>query len=241
MQRGRIFFVFVLGFVAGVVSLTVWLSATNQWGLRAHASEPASVEHTPPPVVVPPAAAPKTATELPAPPALNPPPASTPVTVPTVPHEEAALTMRNLGLPIANLKRSDIQDTFNDTRGSDRRHEATDILAPKGTPVVAIDEGNVVKLFNSLRGGLTVYQFDNQQIYCYYYAHLDHYAPSLREGMLLRKGDVVGYVGTTGNADANTPHLHFAIFQLGPDKRWWKGTPIDPYPLLVAAFEKQAP
>jgi murein DD-endopeptidase MepM/ murein hydrolase activator NlpD len=236
------FFVFVLGFVAGVLSLTVWLSATNQWGSRAHASEPALVEHAQPPVVIP-APAPKTATELPPPPALSPPPASTPITIPQAsitPRADPSLTSRNLGLPIANLKRSDIQDTFNETRGTDRRHEATDILAPKGTPVLAIDEGNVVKLFSSYRGGLTVYQFDNPQIYCYYYAHLDHYAPGLKEGMLLRKGDVLGYVGTTGNADANTPHLHLAIFQLGPDKRWWKGTPIDPYPLLLSAFQRQA-
>ena len=136
-------------------------------------------------------------------------------------------------MPIAGLQRADIQDTFNDMRGTDRRHEATDILAPRGTPVVAIDEGNVAKLFTSKPGGLTVYQFDNKGVYCYYYAHLDRYAEGLKEGMLLRKGDKIGYVGATGNADPKTPHLHFAIFKLGPEKHYWQGTPIDPYPVLI--------
>ncbi|MDQ6698973.1 MAG: peptidoglycan DD-metalloendopeptidase family protein [Acidobacteriota bacterium] len=143
------------------------------------------------------------------------------------------LNSRSLKMPIAGLQRANIQDTFNEKRGTDRIHEATDILAPRGTPVVAIDEGNVAKLFTSKPGGLTVYQFDNKGIYCYYYAHLDRYADGLKEGMLLRKGDKVGYVGTTGNADPKTPHLHFAIFKLGPEKHYWKGTPIDPYPVLM--------
>lgn len=143
------------------------------------------------------------------------------------------LNSRSLVMPIAGLQRANIQDTFNDMRGTDRRHEATDILMPRGTPVVAMDEGNVAKLFNSKPGGLTVYQFDNQGTYCYYYAHLDRYAEGLKEGMLLRKGDKIGYVGTTGNADPKTPHLHFAIFKLGPEKHYWQGTPIDPYPVLM--------
>jgi murein DD-endopeptidase MepM/ murein hydrolase activator NlpD len=139
-------------------------------------------------------------------------------------------------LPIAGLKLSDLHDTFNETRGDSRRHGAQDILAPRGTPVHAVVEGNVVKLFTSEKGGLTVYQFDNAREYCYYYAHLDRYAEGLREGMLLRPGDVLGYVGSTGNADPRTPHLHFEILRLGPDKQWWKGTPVNPYPLLVEAL-----
>jgi murein DD-endopeptidase MepM/ murein hydrolase activator NlpD len=125
---------------------------------------------------------------------------------------------------------------FNETRDTVRRHEAVDIMAARGTPVVAVVEGNVVKLFNSKQGGLTVYQFDNERRFCYYYAHLDRYAPGLQEGMLLRQGDLVGYVGSTGNADPNAPHLHFAIFELGPEKRWWEGKPINPYPLLAEAL-----
>ena len=105
-------------------------------------------------------------------------------------------------------------------------------MAPRGTPVVAVDDGKVVKLFNSKPGGLTVYQFDPDEKLAYYYAHLDRYAPGLAEGTVVKRGDVIGYVGSTGNANPDAPHLHFAVFVLGPEKRWWQGTPINPYPLL---------
>ena len=141
---------------------------------------------------------------------------------------------RHLTLPIAGLHAKDIQDTFDQTRGGAKRHEATDIPAPRGTPVLAIDDGVVKKLFTSKPGGLTVYEFDREEIYCYYYAHLDRYAEGLQEGTILKRGDRVGYVGTTGNAASNTPHLHLAIFKLGPEKHWWQGTPINPYPILLS-------
>jgi murein DD-endopeptidase MepM/ murein hydrolase activator NlpD len=124
-----------------------------------------------------------------------------------------------------------LKGTFSENRDG-RAHEALDIMARRGTPVMAAAEGNVVKLFNSKQGGLTVYQFDDSQTYCYYYAHLDRYAPGLREGMLLRPGNVLGYVGSSGNASPKSPHLHFAVFRLGPEKKWWAGTAIDPLPLL---------
>jgi len=136
-----------------------------------------------------------------------------------------------LAMPIQGLNPATLSDTFSDRRDG-HYHDALDISAPRNTPVHAVVEGNVVKLFTSKEGGLTVYQFDDSGKYCYYYAHLDHYAPGLKEGMLLRKGDVLGYVGTTGDAPKNAPHLHFAVFQLGPDKKWWQGTAIDPLPLL---------
>ena len=94
------------------------------------------------------------------------------------------------------------------------------------------DDGEVKKLFTSKPGGLTVYQFDPDQRFCYYYAHLDRYAEGLHEGQLLRRGEVLGYVGTTGNAPKNTPHLHFALIRLDKERRWWKGTYVNPYPLL---------
>ena len=181
------------------------------------------------------------------PPALpSPPPVapeqnlSSPVLPTTVkgqtPGDSAPLADRALGLPIVGLKRSDIQDTFAQSReGGERRHEATDILAPRGTPVVAVDTGIIAKLFTSKPGGLTVYQFNPQQTYAYYYAHLDRYADGLRENMLVKKGDLIGYVGTTGNAPPETPHLHFAIFELGPEKHRWEGKAINPYPLLMQA------
>jgi murein DD-endopeptidase MepM/ murein hydrolase activator NlpD len=149
------------------------------------------------------------------------------------------LLSRGIGLPIGYLKPADIQDTFFESRGNgERRHEATDIIAPRGTPVVAVDTGIIAKLFTSKPGGLTIYQFDPTQKYAYYYAHLDRYADGLRESVLVKKGDVIGYVGTTGNANPNTPHLHFAIFELGPEKHWWQGRPINPYPLLMQAVGK---
>jgi murein DD-endopeptidase MepM/ murein hydrolase activator NlpD len=143
---------------------------------------------------------------------------------------------RPLIMPVAGVDPSSIHDMFDEMRGgSTRRHDALDILAPRGTPVVATDDGSVKKLFTSVPGGLTIYEFDPDQRYCYYYAHLDAYAPGLHEGQVLRRGDIVGYVGTTGNAPKDTPHLHFAVTRLDPDKRWWTGTPINPYPLLYKA------
>jgi murein DD-endopeptidase MepM/ murein hydrolase activator NlpD len=139
------------------------------------------------------------------------------------------LRRRDLTVPVRGLDADDLVSSFDDTRGSDRQHEAIDILAPRGTDVLAADAGRVVKLFTSNAGGLTVYQFDPSETFVYYYAHLDRYAPGLKEGMVLRKGDVIGSVGTTGNAPEGTPHLHFAISKLDPDRRWWGGTALDPY------------
>ena len=137
-------------------------------------------------------------------------------------------------LPVAGIKPGQLTDTFNQSRGSERRHEALDIMAPRGTPVLAAVDGRVEKLFTSEPGGLTIYEFDPDATHAYYYAHLDRYAAGLVEGMPLRRGDVIGYVGSTGNASPEAPHLHFAIFELGPEKHWWQGVAIDPYPLLTA-------
>ena len=155
---------------------------------------------------------------------------------PVIPNEPPSMrdadAPRAMIIPVVGVTRSSLRDMFNEKRGGGRRHEAIDILAPKGTPVVATDDGVVKKLFTSKPGGLTVYQFDPDQRFCYYYAHLDRYAPGLREGQLLRRGEVLGYVGTTGNA-GNTPHLHFALIRLDKDRRWWKGTYVNPYPALM--------
>ena len=105
------------------------------------------------------------------------------------------------------------------------------MLSPRGTPVLAVDDGVVKRLFESKAGGHTVYQFDPSETFCYYYAHLDRYADGLREGQSVRKGDTLGYVGTSGNAPPTVPHLHFTIFKLNADKHWWEGVPINPFPL----------
>lgn len=145
---------------------------------------------------------------------------------PSLPQESGLL------IPVSGVLASQLSDTFTQSRGAGRLHDALDIMAPRGTPVVAVADGRVAKLFNSKPGGLTIYQFDAEEKLAYYYAHLDSYAPTLVEGQQLRRGDVIGYVGSTGNASPDGPHLHFAIFILGPDKKWWQGTAINPYPLL---------
>jgi murein DD-endopeptidase MepM/ murein hydrolase activator NlpD len=139
------------------------------------------------------------------------------------------LRRRSLAVPVRGVQASDLVSSFHDERGSTRRHEAIDILAPRGTDVVAVEDGEVAKIFTSEAGGLTVYQYDPSETFVYYYAHLDAYAPGIKEGTLLRKGDLVGSVGTTGNAPKDTPHLHFSIAKLDPDKRWWGGTALDPF------------
>jgi murein DD-endopeptidase MepM/ murein hydrolase activator NlpD len=135
-------------------------------------------------------------------------------------------------LPIQGLEASSLRDTFNDQHNG-HRHEAIDIMAPRDTPVLAVVDGVIEKLFLSKPGGNTIYEFDGDEEYCYYYAHLDRYAEGLREGLRVSRGDVVGYVGSTGDASPNAPHLHFEIHVLGPGKHWWQGTPIDPYPVLI--------
>jgi murein DD-endopeptidase MepM/ murein hydrolase activator NlpD len=142
------------------------------------------------------------------------------------------LRVRSLGLPVEGLRAAELRDTFAERRGT-RAHEALDILAPRGARVLAVDDGRVVRLFNSVRGGLTVYQFDPTETFCYSYAHLDGYAPGLEEGASLTRGSLLGFVGTTGNAPPNTPHLHFAVLKLGAEKRWWEGTPVNPFPIWV--------
>jgi len=151
---------------------------------------------------------------------------------------QSPLESRHLGLPVATFKLSDMLDTFNAARPGERKHEATDIIAARGTPVLAVDDGTIVKLFLSVAGGRTIYEFDLTESYCYYYAHLDGYEVHIKEGMNIRRGQVIGYVGTTGNAPSNSPHLHFGITKIGRDKKWWGGTPIDPYPLLRASAHR---
>jgi murein DD-endopeptidase MepM/ murein hydrolase activator NlpD len=142
-----------------------------------------------------------------------------------------ALADRDLLVPVEGVRPEQLVRSFAQARG-ERQHEAIDILAPRNTPVMAVEAGKIARLFLSKAGGMTVYQFDPTEQYCYYYAHLERYADGLVEGQHLRQGEVIGYVGTSGNAPKDTPHLHFAIFRLTEAKRWWEGTPIDPYDVL---------
>jgi len=142
--------------------------------------------------------------------------------------------------PIRGLTLENLHDTFEEVHNG-HPHEAIDILEPRGTPVRAVVSGTVRKLFLSKPGGITIYQFDDMGVYCYYYAHLDRYVEGLREGIRIMSGDVIGFVGSTGNADSRAPHLHFAIFELGPERLWWLGKAVNPYPGLVAAVKRAVP
>jgi murein DD-endopeptidase MepM/ murein hydrolase activator NlpD len=131
------------------------------------------------------------------------------------------------------VKPEQLSDTFTQARANGRRHDAIDIVAAEGAPVVAAADGTVEKLFNSRLGGITVYERSRDQKWMYYYAHLSAYVPGLAEGQRVKRGQVIARVGHTGDASAVGPHLHFAINQMGPSDRWWNGTPINPYPLLA--------
>lgn len=150
----------------------------------------------------------------------------------TAPAQETPL-LPPLRIPVEGIAAADLVDSFADARGQDRVHDALDIMAPEGTPVLAAADGPIVKLFDSVQGGVTLYQFDDAGQVAFYYAHLQRYAEGVQEGKQLHQGDVLGYVGHTGNANPAAPHLHFAIFVLGPEKRWWQGEAINPYPLLA--------
>lgn len=144
-----------------------------------------------------------------------------------------AMEVPQLQLPVHGVSPRQLRDTFADGRdGNQRGHEAIDIHAPRGTPVLAVADGRIVKLFSSKPGGITIYQFDVTGQFAYYYAHLDRYADGLAEGQTITRGSVIGYVGYTGNANPDAPHLHFAIFRLGPEKQWWKGEPLNPFEAL---------
>ena len=209
------------GFVAGVVATAMVVRPGNNVGDREVAIErlsdapaaPLGVERAVTDVVKP--------------------AATTPRAVPRLgPDPMADLRARDLLVPVRGIDRAALSSSFDEARGGSRRHEAMDILAPRHTPVIAVEGGTIARLFSSDRGGLTIYQFDPTDAYVYYYAHLQRYADGLKEGAAVQPGQVIGYVGSSGNAPPDTPHLHFAIFKLTEKKRWWEGAPIDPYPVL---------
>ena len=135
-------------------------------------------------------------------------------------------------VPVAGVKPEQLQDTFADSRSEGRVHDAIDIPAPAGSPVLATADGQIVKLFQSERGGTTIYQLSTNKKLIFYYAHLQSYADGLYEGKMVRQGEVVGYVGDTGNAGPGNYHLHFSVMVVGDPKRYWEGVNINPYPLL---------
>lgn len=224
----KTFRLLAVGLVIGVVSY--WLLGPGP-SARLGAAEPAKVGSA--------TSSARAAIDAPPPPtpATTPVPADTSAT-PPAPDAGGSTPAPTSGaagallLPVQGIGADQLQDTFTDARSEGRVHDAIDILAPNGTPVLAVADGTVEKLFDSVRGGLTVYQFEPSGRYCYYYAHLDRYADGLTEKKTIKRGEVIGYVGSTGNASPEAPHLHFEIHVLGPEKQWWKGESINPYPVL---------
>jgi peptidoglycan LD-endopeptidase LytH len=226
-----------IGFVAGFCTLAmlIWYFG-NFVGLRPEVSgmtARAAVDRQAAPTAPP--------LHPPEPPAATPPnPTGTGGDTPPPPAVEstigaeplALLRNRRLTIPVEGVERSALVRSYADTRSGGRQHEAIDILAPRNTPVRAVEAGTIAKLFTSRYGGLTIYQYDPDKKFIYYYAHLERYAPDLKEGQEVRRGEVIGYVGTSGNAPPNTPHLHFAVFKALEPPKWWEGLPLDPYDVL---------
>jgi murein DD-endopeptidase MepM/ murein hydrolase activator NlpD len=203
---------FVHGIVAGLAGGVVFLTGS----LSVRILTPEAPAALPSPV---PRASPSPASVLVPPPVLGP--------------EYEELRGRRLLLPVEGYNLQRLRDSFAESRQG-RIHEAIDLMAPRGTAVWAADDGMIRRLSSGDRGGISVYQVDKSGRYGYYYAHLERYAPFLREGQTVEKGDVIGYVGTTGNAPSGAPHLHFAISRIEDPSRWWQGKPVNPYVLFAA-------
>jgi peptidoglycan LD-endopeptidase LytH len=143
------------------------------------------------------------------------------------------LRSRGLMVPVLGVTLDRLNDTFYERRGEERIHHAIDILAPRGTPVLAADDGTIMRVSSNTLGGLTIYAVDSRHRLVYYYAHLERYDVTAYKGKVVAKGDVIGYVGTTGNARGGPPHLHFQVMRYKDQRRWWDGEPIDPYPYFA--------
>lgn len=219
----RLLLVFLAGALVGA-NAVYYLMSRQPADTQARPAAPIVEQPATPAAIdsLPPSPSPAPAARLPT--------ARAPTTTPSAPPTPGPA---GLIVPVQGMVASQLADTYTDARGEGRSHEAIDIMAAAGTPVLAVADGTVEKLFDSKQGGLTMYQFEPSGKFAYYYAHLERYAPGLAEGRALRQGEVIGYVGSTGNADAAAPHLHFAVFVLGPERRWWKGVAINPYPLLA--------
>lgn len=245
--------IFVAGALSGALVLGLLVLGWNTQVVVAPTPPPAVVVASPapalepaPPVDLPSPEVPRTGSATPSPPLPPQPMVAVPPSQPELgelPVDAVALPAPDvpvagplpalsLIVPVEGIAAAQLSDTFTDARGEGRLHDAIDIMAPTGTPVRAVADGRVAKLFNSKAGGLTLYQFDATDTVAFYYAHLDRYADGVAEGQQLRQGELIGYVGYTGNASPDGPHLHFAIMVLGPDKKWWQGTAVNPYPYL---------
>lgn len=223
--------------IFGAVAALVWYLSYHYWSQPATPLRPPAqdAERLPTPA----------ATPTPAP-TLSPTPASSPTPTPAAeasPQAQApsgdpgaALASMRLLIPVEGVTPDRLQDTFKDARSEGRVHDAIDIIAPRGTPVLAATDGRVVKLLSSAKGGITFYQLAAaDEHYVLYYAHLERYADGLAEGHVARRGETLAYVGDTGNATPGNTHLHFQIYRVADPQRFWNGENLNPYPLLRGA------
>ena len=225
--------------IFGAVGALVWYLSNRYWSQPATPLRPPSqdVERLPTPAASP------TATPTPtpeAPPSPSPSPEASPGGSPQAQgllgEPSSALASMRLLIPVEGVRPEQLQDTFKDARSEGRVHDAIDIIAPRGTPVLAATDGRVVKLFQSVKGGITFYQHaSTDEHYVLYYAHLERYADGLAEGHVARRGETLAYVGDTGNATPGNTHLHFQIYRVADPKHFWTGENINPYPLLLGA------
>lgn len=223
----RQFLLFIAGLLIGANGVYYWMQRD---AARATTSAP-STSALPAPSTTPMPVS--TSTESPARIIVDPHGSEPPMGMPAAPAASASTAQPGtLMIPVQGITATQLTDTFTQARGANRVHDAIDIMAPQGTPVVAVADGSVAKLFDSKAGGITLYQFDPSGRFVYYYAHLKGYAPGMVEGKALKRGEVIGYVGSSGNANPDAPHLHFAVGTLTADKQWWDYTAVNPYPLL---------
>jgi murein DD-endopeptidase MepM/ murein hydrolase activator NlpD len=169
--------------------------------------------------------------------------AAKPVAIDPVSSTEAVdyLLARGILIPVAGVSVGQLHDSFDEGRDGARVHRALDIMAPRGTPVLSADSGRILRVSSSTLGGNTIYATDPLGRVVYYYAHLDAYQPGLAQGALVARGDTLGFVGTTGNAPKDTPHLHFQVMRMPSDGKYWDGEPINPYPLILLTHEAARP
>ena len=220
----------------GAVAALVWYLSYHYWSQPLTPLPPPArdVERLPTPAASPtttatptPSASPTTTPEV------SPTPAASPQAQGLPGDPASALASVRLLIPVEGISPGQLQDTFKDSRSEGRVHDAIDIIAPRGTPVLAATDGRVVKLFNSVKGGITFYQLAAaDEHYVLYYAHLERYADGLAEGHVARRGETLGYVGDTGNATPGNTHLHFQIYRVADPKHFWTGENLNPYPLL---------
>lgn len=215
----------------GAVAALVWYLSYRYWSQPVTPLRPPSqdVERLPTP-------APSPTTTLTPTPEVSPTPGPPGQAQGPAGDPAAAFASMRLLIPVEGIRPEQLQDTFKDSRSEGRVHDAIDIIAPRGTPVLAATDGRVVKLFNSVKGGVTFYQLAAaDEHYVLYYAHLERYADGLAEGHVARRGETLGYVGDTGNATPGNTHLHFQIYRVADPKRFWTGENFNPYPLLRGA------